>query len=53
MKADERLLAAARSDNEELIQEVFEEGGFDINCKDGCVLGHIVDEQLTERLGIA
>ncbi|KAG6835133.1 hypothetical protein H0H93_004549 [Arthromyces matolae] len=32
---NERLLAAARSDNEDLILEVFEEGGFDINCQDG------------------
>ncbi|KAF9011349.1 ankyrin repeat-containing domain protein [Cyathus striatus] len=32
---NERLLAAARTDNEEMIQEVFEEGGFDINCQDG------------------
>ncbi|EAU92374.1 hypothetical protein CC1G_00593 [Coprinopsis cinerea okayama7 len=32
---NERLLAAARADNEELLLEVFEEGGFDINCKDG------------------
>ncbi|KAJ7207500.1 ankyrin repeat-containing domain protein [Mycena pura] len=31
----ERLLAAARTDNEELLLEVFEEGGFDINCRDG------------------
>ncbi|TFK21555.1 ankyrin [Coprinopsis marcescibilis] len=32
---NERLLAAARSDNEELISTVFEQGGFDINCQDG------------------
>ncbi|KAF5385075.1 hypothetical protein D9615_000992 [Tricholomella constricta] len=32
---NERLLAAARSDNEDLLLEVFEEGGFDINCHDG------------------
>ncbi|PCH34344.1 ankyrin [Wolfiporia cocos MD-104 SS10] len=32
---NERLLAAARSDNEELLLEVFEEGKFDINYKDG------------------
>ncbi|GLB43653.1 putative ankyrin repeat [Lyophyllum shimeji] len=32
---NERLLAAARSDNEELILDVFQQGGFDINCKDG------------------
>ncbi|KAF6748364.1 ankyrin repeat-containing domain protein [Ephemerocybe angulata] len=32
---NERLLAAARSDNEELLLEVFEEKGFDINCQDG------------------
>lgn len=35
--ADERLLAAARSDNEDLLLEVFEEGKFDINYKDGYV----------------
>ncbi|KAG6916859.1 hypothetical protein DXG01_004840 [Tephrocybe rancida] len=33
--ADERLLAAARSDNEDLLLEVFEQGNFDINCQDG------------------
>ncbi|KAG7451897.1 ankyrin [Guyanagaster necrorhizus] len=32
---NERLLAAARSDNEELMMEVFSEGGFDINFQDG------------------
>jgi len=32
---NERLLAAARLDNEDLVIEVFEEGGFDINCQDG------------------
>ncbi|KAF8633604.1 hypothetical protein AX15_001392 [Amanita polypyramis BW_CC] len=32
---NERLLAAARSDSEELIQEVFDQGGFDINHQDG------------------
>lgn len=32
---DERLLAAARADNQELLAEIFEEGGFDINCQDG------------------
>lgn len=36
---DQRLLAAARDDNEEMILEVFEhEGGFDINYQDGCVI---------------
>ena len=35
---DERLLAAARDDNEDLLLTIFEEGGFDINCQDGCVL---------------
>ncbi|KAG5351280.1 hypothetical protein C0989_007103 [Termitomyces sp. Mn162] len=44
----ERLLAAARSDNEDLILEIFEQGGFDINCVDGVshgstdVLEHIL-----------
>ncbi|RDB19372.1 hypothetical protein Hypma_013426 [Hypsizygus marmoreus] len=32
---NERLLAAARSDNDDLLLEVFEQGDFDINCKDG------------------
>ncbi|THH13493.1 hypothetical protein EW146_g6722 [Bondarzewia mesenterica] len=32
---DERLLAAARQDNEEMLLEVFEQGGFDINFQDG------------------
>ncbi|KAJ7696736.1 ankyrin repeat-containing domain protein, partial [Mycena rosella] len=32
---DERLLAAARADNEEMLLEVFEQGGFDINFQDG------------------
>ncbi|EPS97800.1 hypothetical protein FOMPIDRAFT_90130 [Fomitopsis schrenkii] len=32
---NERLLAAARADNEELLLEVFEEGKFDINFQDG------------------
>ena len=35
--ADEQLLAAAREDNEDLILELFEEGGFDINYQDGYV----------------
>ncbi|KZV79349.1 hypothetical protein EXIGLDRAFT_632196, partial [Exidia glandulosa HHB12029] len=33
---DERLLAAARTDNEEMLQEVFDAGGYDINFQDGC-----------------
>ncbi|KZT02044.1 ankyrin [Laetiporus sulphureus 93-53] len=32
---NERLLAAAREDNEELLLEVFDKGNFDVNCKDG------------------
>ncbi|PIL31286.1 transporter [Ganoderma sinense ZZ0214-1] len=32
---NERLLAAARSDNENMLLEVFDEGGFDINFQDG------------------
>jgi len=32
---NERLLAAARSDNEDLLLEIFSEGKFDINCQDG------------------
>ena len=36
---DERLISAARSDNEELLLEVLQEhdGEFDINFRDGCV----------------
>ena len=34
---DQRLLAAAREDNEEMILEIFEQGGFDINFQDGYV----------------
>ncbi|OCB90376.1 ankyrin [Sanghuangporus baumii] len=36
---NERLLAAAREDNEEILLEVFEEGNFDINFKDGQATG--------------
>ncbi|TRM70611.1 ankyrin repeat-containing domain protein [Schizophyllum amplum] len=32
---NERLMAAARDDNVELLEEVFEQGGFDINYQDG------------------
>ncbi|KAF8808203.1 ankyrin [Phlegmacium glaucopus] len=32
---NERLLAAARADNEDLLLEIFTEGNFDINCRDG------------------
>lgn len=32
---DERLIAAARTDNEDLLLEIFSEGKFDINCQDG------------------
>ncbi|RDX46823.1 ankyrin [Lentinus brumalis] len=32
---NERLIAAARSDNEDMLLEVFEEGNFDINAQDG------------------
>lgn len=35
ISTDERLLAAARSDSEEILLEVFEQGNFDINFKDG------------------
>jgi hypothetical protein len=37
-RTDERLLAAARTDNEELLLDVFDHGNFDINCQDGLVL---------------
>jgi len=32
---NERLLAAARADNEDLLLEVFQQGDFNINCQDG------------------
>ncbi|KAJ7447204.1 ankyrin repeat-containing domain protein [Mycena latifolia] len=32
---NERLLAAARADNEDMLLEIFEAGGFDINFQDG------------------
>ncbi|KAJ6479216.1 ankyrin repeat-containing domain protein [Mycena vitilis] len=32
---NERLLFAARADNEEMLLEIFEQGGFDINFQDG------------------
>jgi hypothetical protein len=35
LSTDERLLFAARSDNEELIEEIFDSGDFDINFQDG------------------
>jgi hypothetical protein len=34
LRQDERLLAAAREDNVDLLLEVFEQG-VDINCQDG------------------
>ncbi len=33
--ADERLLAAARADNQDMLLEILEAGGFDINFQDG------------------
>ncbi|PPQ89983.1 hypothetical protein CVT25_009623 [Psilocybe cyanescens] len=36
---NERLLAAARDDNEDLLLEVFDQGDFDINCQDGVMHG--------------
>ncbi|OJT09571.1 hypothetical protein TRAPUB_13948 [Trametes pubescens] len=39
--ADERLLAAARSDNEDMLLEVFDEGKFDINAQDGASNGYL------------
>nr|GAT51725.1 predicted protein [Mycena chlorophos] len=41
---NERLLAAARDDNEEMLNEVFEQGGFDINFQDGYGRCSSVDE---------
>ena len=32
---DERLIAAARQDNEEMLLEIFDQGGYDINFQDG------------------
>ena len=40
---DERLIAAARTDNEEMLLEVFESGDFDINYQDGCVTGILLN----------
>lgn len=37
-RVDQRLLAAAREDNEDMLLEVFEKDNFDINFQDGCVL---------------
>lgn len=37
MSADERLMAAARADNMELLEEVFSQGNFDINYQDGYI----------------
>lgn len=37
MYADERLLAAAKADNTELLNAVIKEGGYDINFQDGYV----------------
>lgn len=46
MYKDERLLAAARTDNEDLLLQVFESGDFDINCQDGFVCPHFINETL-------
>lgn len=35
---DQRLLAAARDDNEDMLLEVLEAGDFDINFQDGSVM---------------
>ena len=40
IRLDERVLAAAQDDNEDLLLEIFEQGNFDINCQDGCVSFH-------------
>ncbi|KAF9479405.1 ankyrin [Pholiota conissans] len=32
---NERLIAAVRADNDQLVAEILEEGGIDINCQDG------------------
>ena len=45
---DERLLAAARSENEDMLLEIFEEGNFDINTKDGCVANHLCTSALID-----
>ncbi|PPQ84057.1 hypothetical protein CVT26_013950 [Gymnopilus dilepis] len=48
---NERLIAAARTDNEDLLLEVFEQGGFDINYQDPVangstdVLEHILSHE--------
>ena len=38
---DERLIAAAREDNEDLLLEIFDAGGFDINHKDRYVAPYL------------
>ena len=48
IRLDERVLAAARDDNEDLLLEIFEQGKFDINCQDGFVSSHVLI--VTERL---
>ncbi|KAL1664892.1 hypothetical protein GGF50DRAFT_126864 [Schizophyllum commune] len=48
---NERLMAAARDDNVEMLEEIFEQGGFDINYQDGVshgstdVLEHILSHE--------
>ena len=37
ISTDQRLMAAARDDNEDMLLEVFEQGNFDINFQDGSV----------------
>ncbi|KAL1702724.1 ankyrin repeat-containing domain protein [Schizophyllum commune] len=39
---NERLMAAARDDNVEMLEEIFKQGGFDINYQDGCYSAYIV-----------
>ncbi|CDO73386.1 hypothetical protein BN946_scf185013.g20 [Trametes cinnabarina] len=49
---NERLLAAARSDNEDMLLQVFEEGNFDINAQDGASRGYLdIMEHLLEYDG--
>ncbi|KAL1676186.1 ankyrin repeat-containing domain protein [Schizophyllum commune] len=46
---NERLMAAARDDNVEMLEEIFEQGAFDINYQDGFVLKLIVHPTRTQH----
>ena len=46
---DERLFAAARDDNEDLLLEVFSKGNFDINAKDGWASNTLSNEIMIDK----